>query len=119
VRSNNHSRQSRLSDLKARIDAGRTRLNMIESRLQPVTNELGSLKGRLETLASELKSLDRQHNAGLQIDIDDYNAKVKTHNALLSEHRALIAANSSDFQLYEELARQDKELVAQYNALLK
>jgi chromosome segregation ATPase len=119
VRSNDYSRQSRLSDLKARIDAGRARLNMLKSQLQPVTDELGSLNARIETIASELKSLDRQHSAGLRIDIDDYNKKVDTYNGLLSEHRALIAANSSDFQLYEELARQDKDLVAQHNALLR
>jgi hypothetical protein len=119
VQSNNYSRQSLLSDLKARIDAGRARLNMLESQLQPVTDELGSLNARMETLASELKSLDRQHTAGLRIDTDDYNAKVVTYNALLSRHRALLAANSSDFQLYKELAQQDKDLVAQYNALLR
>jgi hypothetical protein len=44
---------------------------------------------------------------------------VKTHNTLLSQHRALIAANKSDIQTYEDLEKQDSALVDQYNALLK
>src|SRR5439155_625225 len=80
--------------LKARIESGRSRIAMLEPQLQPVVKELTGLNERIETLAAELKSLDEQHKTGLQIDIDNYNAKVKAHNALLSRHRALIVANS-------------------------
>jgi hypothetical protein len=113
------SRKTQLSSLKAQIEAGRSRMSMLESKLQPVMDELNTLNARMKPIASELKSLKRQHDAGLQIDIDDYNEKVNTHNDLLNRHRALIAVNSSDFQLYDELAEKDKVLVAQYNALVK
>ncbi|MBU1207207.1 MAG: hypothetical protein KKH04_09810 [Proteobacteria bacterium] len=112
-------RKAQLSILNGQIEAGRSRMSMVESTLQPVIDELNTLNARLKPIASELKSLKRQHDAGLQIDIDDYNEKVNTHNVLLNRHKALIAANSSGFQLYDELAEKDKVLVAQYNALLK
>ena len=92
---------------------------MLEPQLQPVVKELTSLNEQIETLAAELKSLDEQHKTGLQIDIDNYNAKVKAHNALLARSRALIAANSSDIQTYDDLVKQDAVLVEQYNAFLK
>jgi hypothetical protein len=114
-----NSRRSLLSSLKDRIDSDRSRMANLESQLQPVIDELTILNARMETLASDLKSLDRRHNMGIQIDVDDYNAKVDTYNRLLSRHRALRAANSSAFQLYEKLVEEDKALVAQYNALLR
>lgn len=113
------SSTTQLSSLKARIEAGRSRISMLEEQLQPVGARLNSLNARIDALASQLKLLDRQHNAGLEIDIDDYNAKVNIHNQSLREHRALIAAHSSDFQLYDKLAEEDKVLVAQYDALLR
>ena len=94
-------------------------MSMLESTLQPVIDELNTLSARLKPITSELDSIKRRHDAGLQIDIDDYNEKVNTHNGLLNRHKALIAVNSRDFQLYDELAKKDKVLVAQYNALLK
>ena len=118
-RSYDYSHTTQMSSLKARIEAGRSRMSMLEVQLQPVIDELTTLNARMEALASELKSLDRQRNAGIQIDIDDYNAKVDTHNRLLGRHRALIAASSTDLQLYEELVEKDKALVAQHNALLR
>ena len=70
-------------------------------------------------LCAELKSLAEQHKSGIEIDVDDYNAKVKTHNELLRSHRALTAANKSDFETYDDLEKQDSVRVDQYNALLK
>jgi len=111
------SRSSQLSDLKARIESGRSRIAMLKSQLQPAIEEITSLDVRIETLAAELKSLDEQHKAGRQIDIDDYNAKVKAHNALLSRRRFLIIANSNDLETHDDLIKQDSVLVKQYNAL--
>ena len=92
---------------------------MLETQLQPVIEELTSLNARMKVLAAELKSLDAKKEAGFPIDIDYYNAKVETHNALLAKERALIAANSSDLKTYNDLVEQDSVLVKQYNALLK
>jgi hypothetical protein len=108
-----------LSELKARIDSGRARMAPLEAQLKPVIDELTSLDAQMETLNAELKSLDEQQKAGVQIDIDDYNAKVKTHNALLAKIRALVAANKSDLKTYNDLNDQDSALVKQYNALVK
>ena len=113
------SQSSQLSALKARIDSGRSRMAELKTQLQPVIDEITSLNAQMETLKAELKSLDEQQKSGLQIDIDDYNAKVKTHNGLLAKHRALIAANSTDLKAYDDLVDQDSVLVKQYNALLK
>jgi hypothetical protein len=107
------------SALKARIEAGRSQMTVLKTQLQPIIDELTSLGAQMETLKAELKSLDGQQKSGVQIDIDDYNAKVKTHNALLARQRALIAINSSDLKTYDDLVDQDKVLVRQYNALLK
>ena len=77
----------------------------LEAQLKPVIDELTSLDAQMETLNAELKSLDEQQKAGVQIDIDDYNAKVKTHNALLAKIRALVAANKSDLKTYNDSER--------------
>jgi hypothetical protein len=87
--------------------------------LQPVIDEIKSLDAQKDTLNAELKSLDEQQKAGIQIDIDDYNAKVKTYNALLARERTLITANKSDLNTHDDLVDQDSALVKQYNALLK
>jgi hypothetical protein len=113
------SQSSQVSALKARIDSGRSRMAELKTQLQPVIDEITSLNAQMETLKAELKSLDEQQKSGLQIDIDDYNAKVKTHNGLLAKHRGLIAANSTDLKSYDDLVDQDSVLVKQYNALLK
>lgn len=113
------TQDSQLSELKARIDSGRARMAPLEAQLKPVIDELTSLDAQMEGLNSDLKSLDEQQKAGVQIDIDDYNAKVKTHNALLAKIRALVAANKSDLKTYNDLNDQDSALVKQYNALVK
>jgi chromosome segregation ATPase len=113
------SQNPQLSELKARIDSGRARLASLETQLQPVIDEIKSLDAQKDTLNAELKSLDEQQKAGIQIDIDDFNAKVKTYNALLVKKRALIAANRSDLNTHDDLVDQDSALVKQYNALLK
>jgi hypothetical protein len=113
------SQSSQLTELKARIDSERARMAPLEAQLKPVIDELTSLDAQMESLNSDLKSLDEQQKAGVQIDIDDYNAKVKTHNALLAKIRALVAANKSDLKTYNDLNDQDSALVKQYNALVK
>ena len=113
------SQNPQLSELKARIDSERARLASLETQLQPVIDEIKSLDAQKDTLNAELKSLDEQQKAGIQIDIDDYNAKVKTYNALLARERTLITANKSDLNTHDDLVDQDSALVKQYNALLK
>jgi hypothetical protein len=108
---------SQLSELKVRIDSGRSRITMLETKLKPAFDELNILKTQMEPLASELKSLDDKRKAGIYIDISDYNSKVDRYNSLLSRQRSLIAANSTDFQTYDDLVKQDSELVARYNAI--
>jgi hypothetical protein len=73
----------------------------------------------MEKLTAELKSLDEKQRAGLRINIDDYNARVDTHNGLLARHRVLLSENRDNFNTYEELTKQDATLVDQYNAVLK
>jgi hypothetical protein len=111
--------QAQLAALKAQIESGRSRIAILEAQLQPVIEELKSLNERMEPLSAELKSLKEQKEAGGQIDIDDYNAKVENFNALLIRHRALVAANSGDLQTYEDLEKEDSVLVKRYNASLK
>jgi hypothetical protein len=113
------SRNTELFDLKARIDSGRSRMAELDTQLGPVIGKLTTLNSRMEILDKDLKSLDEQHKAGVQIDSDDYNAKVKAYNALLRKKNALVAANRSGIQTYEDLLKKDSDLVDQYNALLK
>jgi hypothetical protein len=100
------SQSSQLSELKARIDSERARMAPLETQLKPVIDELTSLDAQMETLNAELKSLDEEQKAGVQIVIDDYNVKVKRHNALLVKIRALVAANKSDLKTYNDLDEQ-------------
>ena len=73
----------------------------------------------MEPLAAELKTLKEQHDAGMDIDIDGFNAKVRTYNTLLRKRRSLFTANSHDLQTYDDLTKQDSLLVDKYNSLLK
>jgi len=113
------SQSSQLSDLKSRIESGRSRLAILRTELEPAMEKLTSLNARMKTIDARLNSLDEQQKAGVQINISDYNAKVKAYNALLKKRRALIAANSTNLQTYEDLLKQDSILVDQYNALLR
>ena len=111
--------QARLSDLKTRIDSGRTQLAVLNSQLDPVAAEFTSIDGKMTALSSDLKMLDDQNKSGIQIDTDIYNAKVAEYNALLERRKALYAANSADIQTHDNLLKQDAALVEEYNALLK
>jgi molecular chaperone DnaK len=113
------SRSSQLSSLKDQIDNGRSRLAMLKMQLEPVSQELSKLNGQIEALSAQLKLLDANQRVGLRIDVDDYNAKVNLHNAILSKHRALLTANRTDFDTYDDLIKRDSVLVDQYNAFLK
>jgi len=113
------SNRSQLGELKARIDSGRAKLGLLHIQLKPVIDELTNIKGRIEALSAELKSLDDRQKAGLEIDIDDYNAKVKSHNSLVNKQRALIAANRDEMQTYNDLDEKDSAMVEQYNSLLR
>jgi hypothetical protein len=112
------SKASRLADLNTRIESGRTRISALETRLKPASDLLTSLDTQIEALAAELKSLDAQNAAGVQIDVDDYNTKVREHNGLLTRRQAVFSSNSADFQTYDDLRKQDAAMVSQYNALL-
>jgi len=118
-RNNYESRKTQLSNLKTRLEAGRSRMKRLESQLQPVTDKLTTLTSSMETITSELKSLDQQRNEGVNIDIEDYNAKVDSYNKLLSRYRELEFSISNDLELYKKMSKEDEELVAQYNALLR
>ena len=59
-------------------------METLKTQLQPVIDEITSLDTQTATLAAELKALDSQNAAGVQIDVDNYNAKVREHNALLA-----------------------------------
>lgn len=114
------AQSSQLSDLKARIDSGRLQMTQLKTQLQPVLDELTRLSSQVKAIKTELDLLDEQQKAGIiQINVDDYNAKVKTHNALLAKQQALVTANKSDLTTYDDLVEQDSVLVKQYNALLK
>ena len=112
---------SQLSDLKARIDSGRLRIATLEAQIKPAAEELTRLNARMDPLAAEIKSLKEQQDAGTfpRSTSPSYNSKVKEYNALLAGHRQVRDANSADFQAYDELQKQDSDLVKQYNALLK
>ena len=111
--------QSRLSDIKARIDSGRMQLAVLNNQLQPVATELTSIDSQMATLGADLKALDDQNKSGIQIDADGYNAKVAQYNALLAKRQALVATNSADIQNHDNLVKQDAALVEEYNTLLK
>jgi hypothetical protein len=111
------SNDAQLSALRSRIEAGRTRITALETQLQPAIDELTRLDGRMKPLAAEIKSLDEQHSEGVAIDIDDRNTKVDEYNRLLARKRALISANKSDMQTYDDLENQDASLLEQYKSL--
>ena len=110
---------TQLSELKARIDSGRSRGEMLKRKLEPVIEQLTSLNAKMDALDAELKALDEQQKAGLRINVRNYNTKVKAYNTLLKKQQALIAANRADLQAYDDLVKQDSDLVDQYNALIK
>jgi hypothetical protein len=110
---------SELADLKAQIDSGRSKLTTLQAQLQPVLDEIKELDSKREGIAAELKELSDQQKAGIEINIEDYNAKVNAHNALLRRRRALVGANKADLDSYVELEKQDSALVDKYNTLLK
>jgi hypothetical protein len=110
--------QARLASIKSQIDDGRARISDLKTELEPVVDELTDLDRRIKPLGSELKSLDEQSKAGDSIDVDDFNSKVDTYNALLAQRRALYNDHVRDLQTYQELEQQDSVLVDRYNALL-
>jgi Hsp70 protein len=114
-----NSRSSQLSSLKAQIDNGRSRLATLKTQLEPVSQELSKLNEQIEALSTQLKLLDADQRAGLRFDVGNYNGKVNLHNAILSKHHALYAANKNDFDTYDDLIKRDSVLVDQYNAALK
>lgn len=112
-------RETQLAKLKSRIETGRKRLEALERRLKPISDQLDALQRRVQAISSNLRQLDLDRGAGLEVDLDSYNAQVDNHNELLRKLKALANSSRADFEEYETLSRQDKELVAEYNSLIK
>jgi septal ring factor EnvC (AmiA/AmiB activator) len=111
------SETSELSDLRKRIEAGRTRMTALETQLQPVSDELDSLTARIKPLEAEIKALDQQHAEGMEIDRDRRNSLYNEYEPLFKRRRALFEANSSDFKVLDDLGKADKEMMEQWKAL--
>ena len=77
----------------------------LKTQLEPVIEKLTSLNARMETLNTELKSLDEQHKAGVQIDSRRLQRQSKGLQCTARKQRALIAANRSDLQTYDDLLK--------------
>jgi len=110
--------KAELDELESRIEAGRTRMELLEANLKPVTTILARIDEKMKELKSSLDTLDHQEAIGLEIDIARYNEKVSVYNDLLATRRKLIRENLSEMGLLEKLAKEDKQLVARYNALI-
>jgi archaellum component FlaC len=106
-----------LKSLGERIDAGRSRMTEIESRLKPVADELNSIDEQMKPLKSELDSLKRKQSEGRDVDGDHYNSLVDDYNSLLSRKKALIEANSADFDEYKTQRKEDASMMEQWKAL--
>jgi chromosome segregation ATPase len=117
--SSNYSKQTQLSNLKAKIEAGRSRHDELQRQLQPSIDELSSLDARMKSLNDEIETLDRRKPFQNQWDVDRYNARVNAYNNLLAQYRELVASKRGGLQVLSDLEEQDTTLVNQYNALLK
>ena len=74
------------------------------------------LERRKSALQSELASLKQQHEAGATIDIEDFNAKVRTINELNPSVQTAYARYQGEFREYEKLIERDSLLVEKFNA---
>jgi TolA-binding protein len=112
-----NSSYAQLSDLKARIESGRSRLTMLETQLKPVDEEITGLNSRIKSLATDLKTLAEQNKSGHHID--EYNSKRTTYLSLVDRQNYLVGYIANDVKTRNALWQQDNILVDEYNALLK
>lgn len=92
-------------------------MSELESRLKPVTYEISSIDDQMKPLKSEIDSLKSQQAEGTDIDTDHYNSLIDDYNSLLRRKTALIQANSTDFDTYESLSKEDESMMEQWKAL--
>jgi septal ring factor EnvC (AmiA/AmiB activator) len=111
------SNDAQLSDLRSRIEAGRTRRTALETQLQPVTDEIDSLTARIKPMEAEIKALDQKHAEGMAIDTDRRDSLFDEYDRLFKRRRALFDANSNDFKAMDDLEKADKDMMEQWKAL--
>ena len=92
-------------------------MSELESRLKPVMDEISGIDDQMKPLKSEIDSLKSQQEEGTEIDTDHYNSLIDDYNSLLRRKTALVQANSTDFDTYESLSKEDESMMEQWKAL--
>lgn len=99
-----------------RIVENRALADSLLVRLKPLQDAYEIMERQRSALQSELASLKQQHAAGATIDIEDFNAKVRTINELNPSVQAAYARYKEVFREYEKLIERDSLLVEKFNA---
>jgi hypothetical protein len=111
------SNDTELSELRQRIEAGRSEMTDITDRLKPVMDELSTINDRVTFLKSEIDDLKQQEESGTEIDTDHYNSIVDDYNGWLSRKQALIEENKTDLDRLDTLQKADDVMLQRWKAL--
>ena len=105
--------------LKAQIEADRLTLNYLEAQLNQSRSTLHDLETRLRLDKATLTRMKRDHNLGLEVDVDEYerirrrynnnvevyNVQVNEYNKHLAKYKQLLASANAKIDRYNSLGR--------------
>lgn len=98
------------------INGNRALADSLLARVKSSQDEYESLEGRRAALQAELASLKQRYESGAAIDVEEFNAKVRTINELNPSVQSAYARYQDGFREYERAIQRDSQLVERFNA---
>lgn len=106
-------------DLKAEIESAQVTLSNLETEISRLRSTLDDSEVRLGSDKATLERMERDQNAGTEVDVDEYerirsryniavnlyNTQVNEYNSKLAQHKQLLALTNAKIDRYNALGR--------------
>lgn len=103
--------------LKAQIEADRVTLSNLESQIKQSQLFLDGLESQLRSDKATLERMEREQNAGLDVDVDEYERIRQRYNRSVDEYNVQVGFHNSKLAEYKELLASANAKVDRYNSL--
>ncbi len=105
-----------LSVLSTQIDAGKARAKSMEPEIERMDSNLESLSSRINRYKQEIEGYERQARLGLDVNQSLYLQALDNHNALVKQHNALLLEREGKYAEYSREIDSVNDRVRRYNS---
>jgi hypothetical protein len=104
------------SALSMQIESGKARAKSMESEVGRMDSDLESLSSRIDRYKQEIEGYERQTRLGLDVNRSLYQQALDNHNALVKQHNALLLDREAKYAEYSRQIDSVNEMVRRYNS---